>query len=89
MGFRLVLLVPHGDLGQQIWMHNMISELRPASRAQVVSFGNVATQDVIGRLHGDLKPVGCLLPTWGAFCIRGRPRAVGCLLPARGALGPS
>ena len=72
MGFRLVLSVPHGDLGLQIWMHNMISELRPASRAQVVSFGNVATQDVIG---------------WG-FEARGVPSAdVGCLLPAGASKG--
>ena len=58
-----------------MWIHNMISKLRPASRAQFVSFGNVAKRDVIRA------------STWG-FEARGVPSAdVGCLLPTGASKG--
>ena len=76
----------HGELSLQIWVHNMISKLRPASRAHFVSFGNVAKQDVIRASTWGFEPrglpsadVGCLLPT-GASEGSGVPSAhVGCL----------
>ena len=79
----------HRELSLRIWIHNMIAELQPASRAQLVKFGNVAKQDMIRASRWGFEARGRLLPTWGAFCLRGHLRAVGCLLPAWGALGRS
>ena len=63
----------------------MISDLQPASRAQFISSGNVATQDVIRACTLGFEArgvpsadVGCLLPT-GALKGSGVPFAsVGC-----------
>ena len=40
-------------------MRNMISELRPASRAQFVSFGNVSKQDVIRASTWGIEQTCC------------------------------
>ena len=56
----------------------MISHLQPASRAQFVSFGNVATQDVIRACTLGFEARGVPLPT-GASKGSGVPFArVGC-----------
>ena len=64
----------------------MISKLRPASRAQFVSFGNVAAQDLIRASTWGFEARG--VPSADVGCLL-RLRAMGCLLPVWGALGCS